>query len=204
MLGVAFFKGSKHSLGSLAGPLESHLESPWRPKGPKWLPTWPKMDPKTGPKRRPEQKTANVSKTHYLLCFSHILDIPGARKMLLFSSKNLFWLAWPSFGHQGVQNKPLGWHLQAILGGPGPPPGLPGGPQTVQKGSQKPSKITSEAWLAFGMSPACPQAPPKTLKSQQKRPNKCAKNVPKKARWRPLREALLDNRYSQMIVVEGF
>ena len=27
----AFSQGSRNSLGSLAGPLESHLESPWRP-----------------------------------------------------------------------------------------------------------------------------------------------------------------------------
>ena len=63
----AFSKGSSNPLGSLAGPLEGHLESPWCPQGPKWLPKWPKMDTKTCPKRLPERKTQNVSKPYYLL-----------------------------------------------------------------------------------------------------------------------------------------
>ena len=131
----AFSQGSRTSLGSLAGPLEGHLESPWRPQAPKWLPKCSKMDTKTCPQRPPERKTQNVSKSYYLLCFKHILVLPSALKMCLFSSKILPWLPWPPFGHPGVLNKPLGWHLQAILGAPGLPPGLPGPPQSVQKES---------------------------------------------------------------------
>ena len=95
----------------------------------------PKMDTKTCPQKPPERKTQNVSKSYYLLCFKHILVLPSALKMCLFSSKILPWLPWPPFGHPGVLHKPLGWHLQAILGAPGLPPGLPGPPQSVQKES---------------------------------------------------------------------
>ena len=161
----AFFsKGSSNSLGSLAGPLEGHLESPWCPQGPKWLPKWPKMDTKTCPKRLPERKTQNVSKPYYLLWFNHILVLPSALKICLFSSKILPWLPWPSFGHQGVLNKPLGWHLQAILGIPGPNHGLPGPPQNHPKSLLKP-----------GLPMGCPRHAPRLPHRPQKASKKTTK-----------------------------
>jgi len=114
-----FSQGSRNSSDSLARPLESPLESPWRSKAPTWLPKWSKMDTKTCPKRLPERKTQNVSKSYYLMCFKHILVLPSTLKMWLFLPKSCPWLPWPPGGHPGVLNKPLGWHLQAILGAPG-------------------------------------------------------------------------------------
>ena len=139
------------------------------------------------PKRPPERKTQNVSKLHYLLCFNHILVLPSALKICLFSSKILPWLPWPSFGHQGVLNKPLGWHLQVILGIPGPPLVSQGLPRV----SQKSAKNRPKSLLRPGLPMGCPRHALRLPHGPQKA-HKNTKKTTKKARWRPLREALLD------------
>ena len=111
------------------------------------------------PKRPPERKTQNVSKPYYLLCFSHILVLPSASKRCLFSSKILPSLPWPSFGHQGVLNKPLGWHLQAILWILGPSLVSKGLPRVSKKSPKNHPKSLLKAGSAHGVSQACPRAP---------------------------------------------
>ena len=151
------------------------MESPWCPRAPKWLPKLSKMNTKTCPKRPPERKTQNVSKPYYLLCFNHILVLPSALTICLFSSKILPWLPWPSFGHQGVLNKPLGWHLQVILGTPGPPLVSQGLPRVSQKSAKNRPKSLLRPGLPMGCPrhalrlPHGPQKAPKNTKKRQKR-----------------------------------
>ena len=147
------------------------------------------MDTKTCPKRLPERKTQNVSKPRYLLCFNHILILPSALEICLFSSKILPWLPWPSFGPQGVLNKPLGWHLQTILGIPGPPwspRASPESPKRVPKIIQNHFLSLVFPWGVPGMPPGSPTDP--------KKHQKCHKNTNnKKGTVAALRAALLDN-----------
>ena len=144
--------------------------STWNPHGVPRAPNAPKMyqnHAKTCPKRLPESNTQNVSKPHYLLCFNHILVLPSALKICLFSSKILPWLPWPSFGHQGVLNKPLGCHLQAILGLPGPPlvsQGVPRISKKIPEIIQNHSLSRVFPWGVPSMPPGSPTDPKKHKK----------------------------------------
>ena len=142
------------------------------------------MDTKTCSQRPPERKTQNVSKSYYLFYFKHILVLPSALKMWLFSSKILPWLPWPPFGHPGVLNKPLGWHLQAILGAPGLPPRSPTAfreyPRRVLKVIPNPFLSLLCLWRVPGMPPGSPLDP----KNHQKLRKHSKKYKQKKARWR--------------------
>ena len=133
------------------------------------------MDTKTCPQSLPERKTQNVSKPYYLLCFNHILVLPSALKICLFSSKILPRLPWPSFGHQGVLNKPLGCHLKAILWLPGPPwspRAPPESPKRLPEIIQNHSLSLVLPWGVPGMPPGFPTDPKKhrnSNKNDQKR-----------------------------------
>ena len=139
------------------------------------------------PRSPPECKTQNVSQPHYLLCFSHILVLPSALKICLFSSKILPWLPWPSFGHQGVLNKPLGCHLQAILGLPGPPLVSQGVPRVSKKTSQNHPKSLLKPGLPMGCPRHAPRLPHRPQKAQKR-----SKKPTKKGTVAALRAALLD------------
>ena len=97
----------KQPLDSLPGPLETHLGSPGLPRDPNWCQNGAKMHPKTGPTTLPQIKMPIVSKTHYLLCFNHILMVPRAFKICFFPSQFPPRLLWPPFGHQGDLKKRL-------------------------------------------------------------------------------------------------